>query len=69
MMRCCLVVKWPIKRIAYAAEDKGMSSAEFTTHFLYEIGRPVQTLDAAGESGGVIAAWVEAATGTTELTG
>ena len=41
-------------------QDKGMSSAESTSHFLDEIGKRVRDMDAAGESGGVIAAWVEA---------
>jgi hypothetical protein len=43
--------------------DKGMSSAESTSHFLDEVGKRVSDMDAAGESGGVIAAWVEAVVG------
>jgi hypothetical protein len=41
-------------------QDKGMSSAESTSLFLDEIGKRVRDMDAAGESGGAIAAWVEA---------
>jgi cytochrome c-type biogenesis protein CcmH/NrfF len=41
-------------------QEKGMSSAESTSHFLDQIGKRVRDMDATGESGGAIAAWVEA---------
>ena len=41
-------------------QDKEMSSAECTSYFLDEMGKRVRDMDAAGESGGAIAAWVEA---------
>ena len=47
-------------RVHRLCRDKGMSSAESTSHFLDEVGKRVRDMDAAGESGSAIAAWVEA---------
>ena len=54
--------------------DTGMSSAKSTSQFLEEMGKRVRDMDAAGESGSAIAAWVEAVVGAygrriDELTG
>ena len=54
--------------------DTGMSSADSTSQFLEEMGKRVRDMDAAGESGSAIAAWVEAVVGAygrriDELTG
>jgi hypothetical protein len=47
-------------RVHRLVRDKGMSVAESTSQFLDEVGTHVRGMDAAGESGGAIAAWVEA---------
>ena len=48
------------ERAYYSMRDQGMTGAESTRQFLIEMGKRARQMDAAGESGSAIAAWVEA---------
>jgi hypothetical protein len=47
-------------RVHRLVRDKGISVAESRSQFLDEVGTHVRRMDAAGETGSAIAAWVEA---------